>query len=122
MATISKMRTLSFFTLLFSSSISQKVFSQNNLLGKWMDKEQKEKKIEMYLGIDEKVYGKSESGIIVFKSLVFDSKTKTYSGVLIDPANNAKFSIMINQPTADSFIFSVKKFIFSKKFTFIRSL
>ena len=122
MATISKMRTLSFFTLLFSFSISQKVFSQNNLLGKWMDKEHEEKKIEIYLGIDKKVYGKSESGIIVFKSLVFDSKTKTYSGVLIDPANNAKFSIMINQPTADSFIFSVKKFIFSKKFTFIRSL
>ena len=122
MATISKMRTLSFFTLLFSFSISQKVFSQNNLLGKWMDKEQKEKKIEMYLGIDEKVYGKSESGIIVFKSLVFDSKTKTYSGILIDPANNAKFSIVTNQPTANSFIFSVKKFIFSKKFTFIRSL
>ena len=122
MATISKMRTLSFFAFLISFSISQKVFSQNNLLGKWMDKEHKEKKIEMYLGSDKKVYGKSESGIIVFKSLVFDSKTKTYSGILMDPANNAKFSIMINQPTADSFIFSVKKFIFSKKFTFIRSL
>ena len=122
MATISKMRTLSFFAFLILFSISQKVFSQNNLLGKWMDKEHKEKKIEMYLGIDKKVYGKSESGIIVFKSLVFDSKTKTYSGILMDPANNAKFSIMINQPTADSFIFSVKKFIFSKKFIFIRSL
>ena len=122
MATISKMRTLSFFAFLISFSISSKGFSQNNLLGKWIHTEHKEKKIEMYLCGDKKIYGKSESGTIVLKSLVFDSKTKTYSGILIDPDNNAKFSIVINQPTTNSFIFSVKKFIFSKKFTFIRSL
>ena len=119
---VTKIKVFSFFAFLFSFSISQRVFSQNNLLGRWMDKEHKEKKIEMYLGGDKKIYGKSENGTIVFKSLAFDSKAKIYSGILIDPANNAKFSIIINQPTADSFTFSVKKFIFSKKFTFIRSL
>ena len=122
MAIITKIRTLPFFAFLFSFSISQKVFSQNSLLGKWTDKEHKEKKIEMYSGSDKKICGKGESGVIVFKSLVFDSKRKIYSGILINPDNNAKFSIVINQPTADSFTFSVKKFIFSKKFTFIRSL
>ena len=122
MASKTKLKTLSFFVFLLSFSISQKGFSQNNLLGKWMDKEHKEKKIEMYLGGDKKIYGKSKSGTIVFKSLIFDSKAKIYSGILIDPANDAEFSIIINQPTADSFTFSVKKFIFSKKFTFIRLL
>ena len=122
MASKTKLKTLSFFVFLFSFSISQKGFSQNNLLGKWMDKEHKEKKIEMYLGGDKKIYGKSESGTIVFKSLIFDSKAKIFSGILIDPANDAEFSIIINQPTADSFTFSVKKLIFSKKFTFIRLL
>ena len=122
MATITKIRTLFFVGFLFSFSLSQKVFSQNSLLGKWMDKEHKEKRIEMYLGSDKIIYGKSESGIMVFKSLVFDSKTKTYSGFLINPDDNAEFSIVIKQPTADSFTFSVKKFIFSKKFTFIRPL
>ena len=122
MATITKIRTLFFVGFLFSFSLSQKVFSQNSLLGKWMDKEHKEKRIEMYLGSDKIIYGKSESGIMVFKSLVFDSKTKTYSGFLINPDDNAEFSIVIKQPTAVSFTFSVKKFIFSKKFTFIRPL
>ena len=117
-----KIKIFSFFAFLFSLSISQRVFSQNNILGKWMDKENKEKKIEMYLGSDQKIYGKSESGIIVFKSLVFNSKAKTYSGILVDPNNNAAFSIVINQPSVDSFTFSAKKFIFSKKFTFLRSL
>ena len=117
-----KIKTFSFFAFLFSFSIYQRVFSQDNILGKWVDKEHKEKKIEMYLSSDKKIYGKSESGIIVFKYLVFNSKTKTYNGVLIDPANNAKFSIVINQPSIDSFTFSVKKFIFSKNFTFLRSL
>ena len=114
-----KIKTFSFFAFLFSFSIFQRVFSQDNILWKWVDKE---KKIEMYLSSDKKIYGKSESGIIVFKYLVFNSKTKTYNGVLIDPANNAKFSIVINQSSIDSFTFSVKKFIFSKKFTFLRSL
>ena len=106
----------------FHSAFLKEFFHKNNILGKWKDKEHKEKKIEMYLGSDQKIYGKSESGIIVFKSLVFNSKAKTYSGILIDPNNNAAFSIVINQPTTDSFTFSAKKFIFFKKFTFLRSL
>ena len=117
-----KIKTFSFFAFLFAFGISQKVFAQNNILGKWIDKEHKEKKIEMYLGSDKIICGKSESGIIVFKSLVFNSEAKTYSGILINPDNNAAFSIVINQPTTHSFTFSVKKFIFSKKFTFVRSL
>ena len=75
----------------------------------------------MYSGSDKKIYRKNESGIIVFKSLVFDSKTKTCIGILIDPDNNAEFSIDIKQPTTESFTFSVKKFFF-KKITFIRPL
>ena len=119
---VTKIKIFSFFAFLFSFCIFQRVFSQDNILGKWVDKEHKEKKIEMYLRSDKKIYGKSESGIIVFKSLVFNSKAKTYSGILINPDNNAAFPIVINQPTKDSFTFSVKKFIFSKKITFIRPL
>ena len=119
---VTKIKIFSFFAFLFSFSISQRVFAQNSILGKWMDKEHKEKKIEMYLSSDKKIYGKSESGIIVFKSLIFNSKAKTYSGILIDPANNAQLIIVINQPSVDSFTFSVKKFIFSKKITFLTSL
>ena len=117
-----KIKTFSFFAFLFLFSIFQKVFAQDNILGKWVDKEHKEKKIEMYLSSDKEIYGKSESGIIVFKSLVFNSKAKTYSGILINPDNNAAFTIVINQPTKDSFTFSVEKFIFLKRFTFLRSL
>ena len=117
-----QIKIFSFFAFLFSFGIYQKVFAQNNILGKWIDKEHKQKKIEMYLGSDKKIYGKSENGIIVFKSLVFNSKAKTYGGILKDPDNNAAFIIVINQQTADSFTFLVKKFIFSKRFTFLRSL
>ena len=74
---VTKIKIFSFFAFLFSFSISQRIFSQNNILGKWIDKEHKEKKIEMYLGSDQKIYGKSESSIIVFKSLVYNSKAKT---------------------------------------------
>ena len=117
-----KIKIFSFFAFLFSFCVSQKVIAQNDLLGNWIDKEHKEKKIEMYLGSDKKIYGKSESGIIVFKSLVFNSKAKTYGGILKDPDNNAEFIIVINQPTTDSFTFTVRKFIFSKRFTFLRVL
>ena len=117
-----KIKIYSLFAFLFALSISQKVFAQHNILGKWIDKEHKEKKVEMYLGSDKRIYGKSESGKIVFKSLVFNSKAKTYGGILKDPDNNAEFIIVINQPTTDSFTFTVRKFIFSKKFTFLRSL
>ena len=115
-----KFNSLPFFAFLVSFSISQKVFSQNNLLGKWVDKGHQEKKIEMYLGGDKKIYGKSENGIIVFKSLLFDPKTKTYNGILKNPDDNAEFNIVIKLPSLDSFTFSVKKLIFSKKFTFVR--
>ena len=72
-----KIKIFSFFAFLFLFCIFQKVFSQDNILGKWVDKEHKEKKIKMYLGSDKKIYGKSESSIIVFKSLVYNSKAKT---------------------------------------------
>ena len=117
---LQKLKRLNFFALLFILSVPQKVFSQTNLAGKWTDKEHNEKKIEMYTGDDKKIYGKSEKGIIVFKSFVFDAKTKNYNGILINPDDNEEFNIVIKQLTANSFTFSVKKFIFSKKFMFIR--
>ena len=39
-----KIKTFSFFAFLFAFGISQKVFAQNNILGKWIDKEHKQKK------------------------------------------------------------------------------
>ncbi len=122
MTTLKKVMKLPVFTLFVYLGIYQKSFSQSNLTGKWMDKEHNEKKIEMYIGADKKIYGKSKKGTIVFKSFVYDTETKFYNGILINPADNQEFNIIIKQLTADNFTFSVKKLIFSKKFIFIRQL
>ncbi len=76
----------------------------------------------MYVGGDKKIYGKSETGILIFKSLDLTSETNTYRGLLINPDNQEEFLINIKQPTPDSFVFSVGKFLFARKFSFIRQL
>jgi hypothetical protein len=101
------------FLFLFTSA-----FPQKNLIGKWVDIDHREKQIEVYLAQDNKIYGKSEKGFIVLKDLVYDIKTNTYTGTLVNPADSEAINITILQPSINRFTFVVKKFIFSKRFTF----
>jgi hypothetical protein len=74
----------------------------------------------MYLGTDNKIYGKSPDNLIVFKALVWDNTIKIYNGILINPDNKDEFKISISLTNNDTFAFTVKKFLFTKMFQFIR--
>jgi lathosterol oxidase len=102
--------------------ISLSVFSQssNSIVGNWKDKSHPEKQVQMYVGTNDKIYGKAANNTIVFKALVWDNATKKYNGILINPDNKEEFKISISLSTNDTFSFTVKKFIFSKKFQFVR--
>jgi hypothetical protein len=93
-------------------------YSQTNLIGKWVDTDHKEKQIEIYTANNNKIYGKSEKGFIVLKDFVYDIKSDTYTGILVNPEDKEEFKITIKQPSINKFTFVVRKFIFSKKFIF----
>ncbi|MBC7888486.1 MAG: DUF2147 domain-containing protein [Ferruginibacter sp.] len=95
-------------------------FAQTNLYGKWVDADHKEKRVEMYAGSNQKIYGKSDKGVIVFKDFIYDAKTETYKGILINPDDGQEFAIAIKQSSSNNFTFAVKKFIFRKTFVFER--
>ena len=94
--------------------------SQTGLIGKWADADHNEKKVEMYMGSDNKIYGSSEKGLTVFQALMFDTITHNYKGILINPDGKQVFEIAIRQPTANEFTFVVKKLFFTKTFVFKR--
>ena len=102
--------------------ISLSAFSQtsNSIIGKWKDQSHPEKQVQMYLGADNKIYGKSLDNSIIFKALAWDNTAKVYNGILINPDNKEEFKISISLTNNDTFTFTVKKFIFTKKFQFIR--
>ncbi len=107
--------------LLFASIIlfyCPSIFSQSSLIGKWADADHKEKQIDIYTEKNNKLYGKSEKGFIVLKDFVYNFNSHTYNGTLVNPDDNEEFIITIKQPTVNRFTFSVRKFIFSKRFTF----
>lgn len=74
----------------------------------------------MYLGVDNKIYGKSLDNSIIFKALDWNNTAKVYNGILINPDNKEAFKISISLTNNDRFTFAVKKFFFTKKFQFIR--
>jgi hypothetical protein len=110
-----KKLTLMFSLLLFYCGQS---FSQTNLIGKWVDVDHANKKIEIYIANNGKIYGKSEKNFTVLKDFVYEPKSNNYVGVLVNPDNNEEFNITIKQPSINRLTFVVKKFFFSKKFTF----
>jgi hypothetical protein len=95
-----KKKTLAAALLFFCTFQS---LSQTGLIGKWTDKDHKEKQVEMYVGSNGKIYGKSENGFIGFKDLIYDAASKTYSGLLVNPDNNEEFKISIQQPASGVF-------------------
>lgn len=95
-------------------------YSQSNLIGKWTDKDHNEKSIEIYISADKITFGKDNSGKIVLKNFNENIRNKTFSAILVNPENDEEFKIDITQANKDLFYFVVKKFIFSKKFTFER--
>lgn len=96
--------------LLFFCTIQS--FSQTSLVGKWTDKDHKEKLGEMYVGSNGKISGKNENGFIGFKDLIYDAKTNAYNGLLVNPDDNEEFKISIQQPASDKFTFVVKNFFY----------
>jgi hypothetical protein len=107
-------------TLLLFVSLTAFSQTSNSIIGNWKDQTHPEKQVQMYLGADNKIYGKSPNNTIVFKALIWDNTAKIYNGILINPDNKEEFKIKISLKNNDTFVFSVKKFIFSKEFQFIR--
>ncbi|MBO0933504.1 hypothetical protein [Fibrella aquatilis] len=96
-------------------------FSQNALIGKWADRDHKDKQVEIVL-LNGKLVGRDHNGKLVFKDLVFDTKTNLYNGVLLNPDKEGEtFKISISLLSVTEFTFKVKKYFFSKSFTFIRA-
>lgn len=108
-------------TLLLFISLSAFSQTSNSIIGNWKDQSHPEKQVQIYLGADSKIYGKSPDNLIVFKALVWDNTEKVYNGILVNPDNNEQFEISIKLTKNDKFTFAVRKFIFSKQFQFIRT-
>jgi hypothetical protein len=107
-------------TILLFISLTAFTQTSNSIIGKWKDQSHPEKQVQMYLGADNKIYGKSPDNLIVFKALAWDNITKVYNGILINPENKEELKISISLTNNDTFLFTLKKFIFTKKFQFVR--
>ena len=98
------------------------------LLGKWKDSKHPEKQIVMVQQSATTFYGKkiakpgkaNEKETVLFRNLAWDSSTRTYKGVLIDPERQDEYSITIQMPAKDRFTFTVKRFFLSRTFQFVR--
>jgi ring-1,2-phenylacetyl-CoA epoxidase subunit PaaE len=92
--------------------------AQSEIVGKWHDKKNPDKVVTFVQSTD-KYMGTDKKGKVVFKDFKFISKNK-YKGTLISPENGETFDIILNLKTNNELVFSVKKFIFSKEFVFVR--
>lgn len=62
----------------------------------------------------------NEKETVLFRNLAWDSSTRTYKGVVIDPESQDEYDITIQIPAKDRFTFSVKRFFLSRTFQFVR--
>jgi ring-1,2-phenylacetyl-CoA epoxidase subunit PaaE len=92
--------------------------AQTEIVGKWHDKKNPDKVVSFTQSTD-KYTGTDIKGKTVFKDFKFISKNK-YKGTLISPENGETFDIILNMKNNNEFMFSVKKFIFTKEFVFVR--
>ncbi len=98
------------------------------LLGKWRDSKHPEKQIVMVQQSATMFFGKkivepgkaNEKETVLFRNLVWDSATRTYKGVLIDPESQQEYDITIQMPARDQFTFTIKRFFLSRTFQFVR--
>ncbi len=112
------------FLILFSlfslgqTTHAQMIKSQSTLAGNWHDKNHPEKIVAITSSAHVFI-GKDKTEKIVFRDLKSIGKNQ-YTGTLINPDDNETFDITISMVSSDEFTFSVKKFIFTKEFTFQR--
>ena len=102
--------------LSFSNGFAQK---DNCIVGNWKDSEKPSKIISIALNTDGTFTGKSDTGKIVLKDLVWDKKKQRYQGLLLPPDDKEEFKISI-QCVGDEFNFKIKRYFFTKKFLFQR--
>jgi len=101
----------------FAASAQQ----QEQLLGIWQDAKFPEKQVEIvkeqgaYQGLSAK--NRSQK---VFRSLVWDQRSQTYSGYIINPDNAKAHLIEIVLVDQNTFEFTVGAFLFKKTFRFQR--
>jgi ring-1,2-phenylacetyl-CoA epoxidase subunit PaaE len=95
-------------------------FGQTEFIGgSWKDKAHPEK-VVTFLKSDNNVVGKDIKNKVIFKSIKL-LKDNQYQGILINPDDNEEFKVTITMSSKNEFKFKVKKFIFSKEFTFVRN-
>jgi ring-1,2-phenylacetyl-CoA epoxidase subunit PaaE len=95
-------------------------FGQTEFIGgSWKDKAHPEK-VVTFLKSDNNIIGKDSKNKVIFKSIKL-LKNNQYQGILINPDDNEEFKVTITLSSKNEFKFKVKKFIFSKEFTFVRN-
>lgn len=99
----------------------------DQIIGQWRDKNHPEKQIEItsesgkYIGRSINQSGESQKGrIVILNDLVWQERSDSYKGILIDPDNGDEHQIEIKLIGTSTFQFTVSKFIFSKTFIFNR--
>lgn len=117
--TTSKLMIGIIYSLLIVASTPPKIeMHEEKILGIWQDAGHPEKSVK-FLKQHEVYIGKSlEENKVIFKDLIYDAISKAYSGKLINPENGKSYKLTINFVDNDTFSFTVKRFIFSKEFTF----
>ena len=98
------------------------------LLGKWKDSKHPEKQVIMLRQSAAMFYGRTlpqdgeakKEETILFKSLIWEEKSRSYSGVLIDPATGKEFPVLVKLKNRSTFTFEVKVLLFRRQFEFSR--
>lgn len=92
-----------------------------DIVGKWQDVDHPEKRVMIYQK-EERYFGKSleEKSNPVFKNLIWEKVSNTYTGILINPANQEEYEVEIQWEGKDLFKFTVGPFIFKRTFRFKR--
>ena len=127
--TMITMQNITFRILLLGlllGGISSPAWSQEakDILGRWKDEANPEKKIEMYEQ-NGRFFGRAieqsaQEGIQVFQDLLWDAPSKTFRGFIKDPAGSGRFAITISWSGRNAFQFKVKRLVFTKSFRFVR--
>ena len=122
---------IKFFIVAFLVGMSPHLHAQTTeqLPGKWKDSKHPEKQIVMVRQSATTFYGKkwveaeraNEKETVLFRNLVWDSLTRTYKGVLIDPESQHEYNVVLQMPAKDRFTFTVKRFFLSRTFQFVRT-
>lgn len=117
------LQTLFFFISMTPMQENTGIQNNTDITGKWITEEKdKTAQIEIYLSKDGKYYGKvinniknpANNGRIMLKELVYNEKTKTYTGTMLPPDAGIELNVTITLESKDRLKIVARKLVMRK--------